>query len=90
MNKHAKNLQTMLALLPKEVCHVYRDTIHDAVIEIEQLDSDAARYQWLRSRNLNSIDKGGIFAGQTPDKLRIAAFTKALGNPLLKERELYT
>lgn len=39
MNKHAQSLQTMLALLPPEVCHVYRDTIHDAVIELDRLDN---------------------------------------------------
>lgn len=44
MNKHSKNLQTMLALLPVEVCHVYRDTIHDAAIEIERLDTIIAQH----------------------------------------------
>ena len=36
-NKHAKNLQTMLALLPPEVGHVYRDTIYDAAAELNRL-----------------------------------------------------
>jgi hypothetical protein len=27
---------------------------------------DAARYRWLRARDLDSIHLGGVFAGQTP------------------------
>jgi hypothetical protein len=54
MNKHAKNLQTLLALLPPEVCHVYRDTIHDAVIEIDRLDSEQYKVElivnWLAEK----------------------------------------
>lgn len=28
---------------------------------------DAQRYRWLRSRDLNAIEDGGVFAGMTPD-----------------------
>ncbi|WP_201274069.1 hypothetical protein [Microvirga brassicacearum] len=28
---------------------------------------DAARYRFLRSRDLDTIDKGGVFAGRTPE-----------------------
>lgn len=66
MSKHAKNLHTMLVVLPKDICHVHRDVIHDAAVELKTLAADAARYQWLRSRDLDAIDKGGIFVGQTP------------------------
>jgi len=30
---------------------------------------DAARYRWLRERNLDAIENGGVFAGQTPDNM---------------------
>jgi hypothetical protein len=69
MSKHAQNLQAMLVLLPKDICHVHRDIIHEAAVELKTLAADAARYQWLRSRDLDSIHKGGIFAGQTPQNL---------------------
>jgi hypothetical protein len=71
MSKHAKNLQAMLVVLPKDICHVHRDVIHDAAVELKTLAADAARYQWMRSRDLNAIDKGGIFAGQMPQNLVI-------------------
>lgn len=69
MSKHAQNLQAMLVVLPRDICHVHRDIIHEAAVELKTLAADAARYQWLRSQDINSIDKGGIFAGQTPQNL---------------------
>lgn len=30
---------------------------------------DAARYQWLRSRDLLTVQSGGVFAGKTPDNV---------------------
>lgn len=30
---------------------------------------DAARYRWLRSRDLDTISKGGVFAGMTPQNV---------------------
>lgn len=30
---------------------------------------DAARYRWLRSRDLNTIAEGGVFAGRTPENI---------------------
>lgn len=30
---------------------------------------DAARYRWLRERDVDTIDKGGVFAGMTPENL---------------------
>ena len=30
---------------------------------------DAARYRWLRKRDLDAITKGGVFAGQTPQNI---------------------
>lgn len=31
--------------------------------------TDAARYQWLRERDLETISHGGVFAGKTPDNV---------------------
>jgi len=39
------------------------------VHEVEQLLRDASRYQWLRARDLDTIGRGGVFAGKTPDNL---------------------
>lgn len=33
------------------------------------LHQDAARYDWLRSRDLETITKGGVFAGRTPENV---------------------
>ena len=30
-------------------------------------EADAARYRWLRSRDLDTIDAGGIFIGRVPE-----------------------
>ncbi|BBF92387.1 hypothetical protein [Blastochloris tepida] len=30
---------------------------------------DAARYRWLRERDLETIDKGGVFIGAVPENL---------------------
>ena len=35
------------------------------VIVKADVAEDAKRYRWLRHRNLNTIHKGGVFAGQT-------------------------
>lgn len=35
----------------------------------DQLRMDAGRYRWLRSRDLDAISQGGVFAGLTPDNL---------------------
>lgn len=37
--------------------------------EIAALRTDAERYRWLRSRDLNSINKGEIFRGMTPQNI---------------------
>ena len=41
------------------------------VEEAPQLHLDAGRYRWLRSRDLETISQGGVFAGMTPDNLVI-------------------
>ncbi|MAM60878.1 hypothetical protein [Maritimibacter sp. UBA3975] len=35
----------------------------------QDLERDAARYRWLRARDLDTIDKGGVFAGLTPQNM---------------------
>lgn len=37
--------------------------------EVADLAHDAARYRWLRERDLDTIDQGGVFAGKTPDNI---------------------
>lgn len=37
--------------------------------QIDALSMDASRYRWLRSRDLETISQGGVFAGLTPDNL---------------------
>jgi len=36
---------------------------------IKQLEADAARYKYLRDRDLDAIAKGGLFAWMTPDNV---------------------
>lgn len=38
---------------------------------IEAFRKDAERYRWLRSRDVDTISKGGVFAGMTPQNLVI-------------------
>ena len=35
----------------------------------DALARDAARYRWLRDRDLDAIGNGGVFAGLTPDNV---------------------
>ncbi|RUT30850.1 hypothetical protein WG29040_23205 [Pseudomonas sp. PAMC 29040] len=37
-----------------------------AIKKTEAQQNDAARYRWLRGRDLDTIQQGGVFAGQTP------------------------
>lgn len=44
----------------------------DALVNLDRAlneDRDAARYRWLRSRNVDAIESGGIFAGLTPENV---------------------
>lgn len=41
----------------------------EAAQRMELLEIDAARYRWLRERDLNSIHEGGVFAGRTPQNI---------------------
>lgn len=42
------------------------------IANIRELREDAARYRWLRSRDLETITKGGVFVGLTPENLVIS------------------
>ncbi|AYZ83492.1 MULTISPECIES: hypothetical protein [Pseudomonas] len=39
------------------------------IAEVERLRTDAARYRWLRERDLETIRQGGVFAGMTPENI---------------------
>ena len=43
--------------------------LNSAADIIELLHADAARYQFLRGRDLNTIYMGGVFAGITPENV---------------------
>ena len=44
-------------------------TAHKALEKVLSEKRDAERYRWLRERDLDTIDAGGVFAGQTPQNL---------------------
>ncbi|MDH5797696.1 MAG: hypothetical protein OEZ19_03955 [Paracoccaceae bacterium] len=46
-----------------------RSMMDHAGDDLEELRRDAARYRWLRSRDLDTIGKGGVFAGMTPENI---------------------
>lgn len=54
-----------------------------------ELRRDAERYRWLRSRNLETIHQGGVFAGITPENLVINEETldEAVDAALARERQ---
>ncbi|HHW1589595.1 hypothetical protein [Pseudomonas aeruginosa] len=43
--------------------------ILNLIAEVEHLRKDAARYRWLRERDLETIRQGGVFAGMTPENI---------------------
>lgn len=43
-----------------------RDEWRKDQIEVEALRKNSDRYQWLRGRDLETIHRGGVFAGHTP------------------------
>lgn len=62
----------MTASCPK--CHHEYRLIADATLAATQpaaqgMEKDAARYRWLRSRDLETISQGGVFAGMTPENV---------------------
>ena len=50
------------------------DAIPDALTALlaawtDDVKADCIRYRWLRSRDLDAVTKGGIFAGRTPENV---------------------
>lgn len=43
--------------------------MRELAAERDSLQEDATRYRWLRSRDLDTISKGGVFAGMTPENV---------------------
>jgi hypothetical protein len=50
----------------------------------------AARYRWLRERDLDTISKGGVFAGLMPHKLVLSGsdLDKAIDSAIRKAEEI--
>lgn len=59
--KEIGNLQTQLGWA--------RSNVEDSQKQIDRLSRDAERYQYLRSKSLETINEGGVFAGMTPENL---------------------
>lgn len=51
--------------------HTQDERLRKAEEELERYKRDAERYRWLRERDVDTIHKGGVFAGVTPDNLVI-------------------
>ena len=45
------------------------DRLQTRVTELAQFERDARRYRYLRERDLDTIHKGGIFAGCVPENV---------------------
>lgn len=43
-------------------------TVPDCLLQMER---DALRYRWLRARDVDTIRRGGVFAGRTPENIVI-------------------
>ena len=62
-NKHLKEAHQQIADLRIE-CDALQKLFDAAAV-------DACRYRWLRDRDIDAIDNGGVFAGLTPDNVVI-------------------
>lgn len=47
-------------------CHALQQRVDYLEIECAALAKDAARYKWLRGRDLDAVNQSGVFAGETP------------------------
>ncbi len=47
----------------------YESRVSSAERKQRALENDAARYRFLRDRDLETITEGGVFAGMTPDNI---------------------
>ncbi|HCF2029392.1 TPA: ead/Ea22-like family protein [Pseudomonas aeruginosa] len=64
----AENLKYIASANPKTILALL-DEIDRLKAENEALRKDAARYRWLRERDLETIRQGGVFAGMTPENI---------------------
>lgn len=48
-----------------------RDERDAALRHIAEIEPDARRYRYLRDRDLDAIDRGGVFAGRVPQNVVI-------------------
>jgi hypothetical protein len=55
------------------------ERLSGAIDAVEQMAKDAARYQYLRSRDLKTIRNGGIFAGMNERKCENCEFSQQYG-----------
>lgn len=54
---------------PADVIYQILDDALSGLRSPRQVEQDAARYRWLRERDLDTISQGGVFAGLTPDNV---------------------
>jgi hypothetical protein len=47
----------------------WREEARINLVLLGKAEKDAQRYRWLRNRDLNAIDKGGLFVGMTPENI---------------------
>lgn len=71
---HAETLECPVAEFRKEFSNQLTYLPYPEVAYIQAVDGlcaavDANRYQYLRSRDLDTIDQGGIFVGMTPSNV---------------------
>jgi hypothetical protein len=71
--------------IEKQHAKILADCHSDTLRRMEVFRKDAERFRWLRSRDIDTIHSGGIFAGMTPDNVVLngddldAAIDAALG-----------
>ncbi len=53
----------------KDEAQEYAAICDQQIERAEKFQKDASRYRWLRGRDLETIDKGGVFAGKTPENV---------------------
>lgn len=52
-------------------CYELNEQVEQLHKQNTELSADAMRYRWLRERDVNAIQQGGIFVGITPDNVVI-------------------
>ncbi|ADU12004.1 hypothetical protein [Asticcacaulis excentricus] len=70
----AQHMNAVLAWLEARDLKVFDLSSPEAIPEalsaiFDEVMADCLRYRWLRSRDLDAIDRGGVFAGRTPENV---------------------